>query len=218
MTDRETRLRAMVAQQITARGVRDRAVLAAMRVVPRDAFVDPAQAAFAYDDTPLPIGAGQTISQPYVVAVMLEAARIGPLDTVLEIGAGSGYLAALISRMARRVVAIERHQTLADAARERLSRMGYHNVEIRAGDGTEGWPEAAPFDAILVSAGGPDVPPPLRRQMAIGGRLVMPIGDPGDQNLVRIIRTSPDGFEQDDLGPVRFVPLIGAHGWPSPDV
>lgn len=215
MIDREARLDAMVAQQVAARGVRDGAVLAAMRAVPRDAFVDPAQAAFAYDDTPLPIGEGQTISQPYVVAVMLEAARIRPPDTVLEVGAGSGYLAALMSRIARRVVAIERQPALADAARDRLSRMGYANVEIRVGDGTEGWPDAAPYDAIIVSAGGPAIPPPLREQLAIGGRLVMPIGDAGDQRLIRIIRSGTGAFEQDAFGSVRFVPLIGAHGWPA---
>ncbi len=218
MIDREARLDAMVAQQIAARGVRDGAVLTAMRTVPRDLFIDPAQAAFAFDDTPLPIGEGQTISQPYVVAVMLEAARIGPSDTVLEVGAGSGYLTALMSRMARRVIAIERQPTLADAARDRLFRMGYANVEIRAGDGTEGCPEAAPFNAIIVSAGGPAIPPPLRQQLAIGGRLVMPIGEAGDQRLVRIIRSSTGAFEQDTFGSVRFVPLIGAHGWPASTV
>ncbi len=218
MIDREARLEAMVARQIAARGVRDKAVLAAMRAVPRDAFVNPAQAAFAYDDTPLPIGEGQTISQPYVVAVMLEAARIRASDTVLEVGAGSGYLAALMSRMAQRVIAVERQPILAHAARDRLSRMGYANVEIRAGDGTEGCPEAAPFDAIIVSAGGPAIPPPLREQLAIGGRLVMPIGGAGDQRLIRIIRSSAEAFSQDALGSVRFVPLIGAHGWPAPAV
>lgn len=215
MIDREARLDAMVAQQIAARGVRDGTVLTAMRAVPRDLFIDPAQAAFAFDDTPLPIGEGQTITPPYVVAVMLEAARIKASDAVLEVGAGSGYLAALIGRMARKVIAIERQLPIANAASERLSSMGYANVEIRAGDGTEGCPEAAPFDAILVSAGGPAIPPPLRAQLAIGGRLVMPIGHGEGQHLVCLLRSSTEAFDQNDLGPVRFVPLIGAHGWPT---
>ncbi len=215
MRDRRERLQAMVDQQIAARGVHDVALLKAMREVPREAFVDARMAKFAYDDAPLPIGAGQTISQPYVVAVMLEAARIEASDTVLEVGAGSGYVAALMSRMARRVYAIERHAELADAARERLLRLGYANIEIRAGDGTEGWPEAGPFEAVIVSAGGPSIPLPLCRQIALGGRLVMPIGEAGEQRLVCAVRTGEDDFDEEDLGSVRFVPLIGTHGWPD---
>lgn len=215
MRDRESRLHAMVAEQIAARGVRDAAVLGAMRVVPRDAFVEPAQAPFAYDDAPLPIGAGQTISQPYVVAVMLEAAEIAATDTVLEVGAGSGYLAALMGQLALRVIAIERQPVLAAAARQRLVQMHCSNVEIVTADGTEGYPAAAPFHAIIVSAGGPTIPRPLRDQLAIGGRLVMPVGRGVNQQLIRLVRTGLDSFEEDRLGSVRFVPLIGAHGWPA---
>jgi protein-L-isoaspartate(D-aspartate) O-methyltransferase len=202
----------MVDRQIAARGVRDPHILDAMRSVPREMFVPERLHEFAYEDTPLPIEAGQTISQPYIVAHMIEAAGIRPGDHVLEIGAGSGYAAAVMSRIAGRVHSIERHKELADLARERLRRLGYDNVEIRVGDGTEGWPEAAPFDAILVAAGGPHVPEPLIDELAIGGRLVMPVGD-GQQKLVRVSRRSEHRFDEEDLGEVRFVPLIGAHGW-----
>ena len=218
MVDRQSRLHDMVTRQIVARGVRDAAVIAAMRAVSREAFVDPAQAAFAYDDTPLSIGAGQTISQPYIVAVMLEAARIATTDVVLEVGAGSGYLAALLGRLAARVIAIERQPQLATAARQRLADMGYTNVEILTGDGTEGCPGAAPFDVIIVSAGGPAIPLPLREQLAVGGRLVMPIGRSADQNLIRLTRSNVDVFDEDQFGAVRFVPLIGSHGWPASDL
>lgn len=203
----------MVDSQIAARGVRNAALLEAMRTVPRERFVPEPLGEFAYEDTPLPIEAGQTISQPYIVAHMIEAAAIEPGDQVLEIGAGSGYAAAVMSRIAAKVFAIERHAELADRARERMSQLGYGNVEIRTGDGTQGWAEAAPFDAILVAAGGPVVPEPLRRQLAVGGRLVMPVGDPDLQKLVRVTRRAQDHYDEDDLGPVHFVPLIGAHGW-----
>jgi protein-L-isoaspartate(D-aspartate) O-methyltransferase len=203
----------MVDSQIAARGVRDPNVLDAMRAVPRERFVPEPLGEFAYEDTPLPIEAGQTISQPYIVAHMIEAAAIGPGDRVLEIGAGPGYAAAVMSRIADAVFAIERHPSLAKLARERMAGLGYGNVEIRTGDGTQGWPEAAPFDAILVAAGGPSVPQPLCRQLAIGGRLVMPVGDANQQRLIRVTRRAEEEFEQDDLGDVRFVPLIGAHGW-----
>lgn len=203
----------MVDNQITARGVRDTHVLEAMRAVPRDRFVPEPLGEFAYEDTPLPIEAGQTISQPYIVARMIEAAAIEADDRVLEIGAGSGYAAAVMSRIAAKVYAIERHPELADLARKRMAQLGYANVEIRAGDGTQGWPEAAPFDAILVAAGGPSIPQPLCRQLAIGGRLVMPVGDADQQKLVQVTRTGQDRYDEHDLGDVRFVPLIGAHGW-----
>lgn len=203
----------MVDRQIVARGVRDRRVLDAMRSVPRERFVPRPLGEFAYDDTPLPIEAGQTISQPFIVAHMIEAAAIGPADRVLEIGAGSGYAAAVMSRIARRVYAIERHAELAEGARERMAALGYDNVEIRTGDGTRGWPEQAPFDAILVSAGGPIVPRPLCSQLGPGGRLVMPVGGADQQRLMRVTRRSRTGFDEADLGDVRFVPLIGAHGW-----
>jgi protein-L-isoaspartate(D-aspartate) O-methyltransferase len=207
----------MVATQIAARGVRDARVLDAMRAVPREAFVDPQRTDEAYTDMPLAIGHGQTISQPYIVAAMAEAAAIRPGDTVLEVGAGSGYAAAVVSRLAARVHAIERIPELAQAAAAHLQALGIGNVEVRVGDGTLGWPEAAPFDAIIVSAGGPEAPPALLAQLAIGGRLVIPVGSgPHRQNLLRITRTTPDRTETDDLGPVSFVPLIGAQGWPSP--
>src|SRR3954467_593435 len=210
-----TRARArMVDVQIARRGVRDRSVLDAMRRVPRKAFVQPGFEEFAYEDGPLPIGEGQTISQPHIVALMIEAAEIRPGDTVLEVGAGSGYAAAVMSQIADRVYAIERLPSLGEAARRRFERLGYDNIELRLGDGTKGWSEAAPFNAILVSAGGPDVPPALKEQLAIDGRLVVPVGaDLHDQHLLKITRISKTGFEKQDLGTVRFVPLIGEQGW-----
>src|SRR3954468_9225872 len=204
----------MVDVQIARRGVRDRSVLDAMRRVPREAFVLPGFEEFAYEDGPLPIGEGQTISQPYVVALMIEAAEVKPGDHVLEVGAGSGYAAAVLSHIADRVYAIERHPSLGEAAQRRFERLGYDNIELRVGDGTKGWPEAAPFDAILVSAGGPEVSPALKQQLAIGGRLVIPVGkDRHDQALLKITRTRAAAFEQDNLGAVAFVPLIGEQGW-----
>ena len=204
---------AMVDEQIRRRGIRDERLLEAMREVPREAFLPRHLRAFAYDDGPLPIGAGQTISQPYIVACMIDAAAIGPDDRVLEVGLGSGYAAAVMSRMARRVYAIERHEELTASARERLATLGFDNVEVMSGDGTAGWPEHAPFDATLVAAGAPEVPAPLRDQLAVGGRLVMPVGSADMQRLVRLTRTAPDDFAREELEPVRFVPLIGAHGW-----
>jgi protein-L-isoaspartate(D-aspartate) O-methyltransferase len=204
----------MVDVQIARRGVRDRHVLDAMRAVPREAFVEPGLAEFAYADAPLPIGEGQTISQPYVVALMAEAAEVKPGERVLEVGAGAGYTAAVMSRIAARIHAIERHAALTDAARRRLSRLGYDNIELRVGDGTLGWPEAAPFDAILVAAGGPEVPPALMEQLAIGGRLVIPVGgEDSGQTLLKITRTGAAAYEKEDLGAVAFVPLIGEQGW-----
>jgi protein-L-isoaspartate(D-aspartate) O-methyltransferase len=209
---------AMVTRQLERRGVHDPHVLDAMRQVPREAFVPEALKEFAYEDSPLPIEAGQTISQPYIVALMAEAAAIDPGDRVLEVGAGSGYAAAVLSRLAARVYAIERHEALSRQAAERLQRLGYHNVEIRTGDGSQGWSEAAPFDAILVAAGGPAVPQALLEQLDIGGRLVMPVGErAGGQRLIKATRTGADRFEEEDLGPVTFVPLIGAHGWAEAD-
>ena len=204
----------MVERQIAARGVVGKRLLEAMRTVPREAFVPDHLREFAYEDAPLSIEADQTISQPYIVAVMIEAARLGPDGKVLEIGAGSGYAAAVMSRIAGRVYAIERHKELADLAAERMKRLGYGNVVVRHGDGRKGWPEEAPFDAILAAASGPDVPDVLLRQLAVGGRLVMPIGEPqAVQTLVAVTRSGEDRFDTEDLGPVRFVPLIGAHGW-----
>lgn len=211
-TAAEARAR-MVADQIARRGVTDARVLEAMREVPREAFVAAGHEGAAFRDAPLPIAEGQTISQPFIVALMAEGARIAPGDRVLEVGAGSGYAAAVLGRLAARVVAIERHPALAQAARERLRRLGVANVEVVEGDGTLGWPGAAPFDAIVVSAGAPRVPEALREQLAMGGRLVIPVGDEGaHQDLLRITRRE-DGFEEESLGGVRFVPLIGAQGW-----
>ncbi|MBS7455751.1 protein-L-isoaspartate(D-aspartate) O-methyltransferase [Coralloluteibacterium stylophorae] len=206
--------RRMVESQLAARGVRDGRVLEAMRTVPRDAFVDPGFEEFAYDDTPLPIGEQQTISQPYIVALMIEAGRLEPGTRVLEVGAGSGYAAAVMSRIAGTVHAIERHASLGEAARGRFGRLGYRNIELRVGDGTRGWAEAAPFDAILVAAGAPATPAALRAQLAIGGRLVIPVGDEErSQRLLRITRRGEDEYEEEDLGGVMFVPLVGEHGW-----
>jgi len=206
----------MVATQIVRRGIRDPLVLAAMRTVPRERFVDAAMAEFAYDDSPLPIDAGQTISQPYIVAAMIEAAELGSHATVLEVGAGSGYAAAVLGRIAARVYAIERHRVLVDAAERRLVALGYRNIELRVGDGSTGWPEAAPFDAILVAAGGPEVPKALKEQLAVGGRLVMPVGGESWQRLLKITRSSDADYRQQDLSGVSFVPLVGAQGWPEP--
>lgn len=213
MTGAEKARAAMVERQIAGRGVHDPRVLDAMRSVPREAFVPAELAAFAYEDLPLPIGAGQTISQPYIVALMIEAARVEPQDHVLEIGVGSGYAAAVVGRIARRVFAIDRHAELAEPARERMARLGYDNVVIRTSDGTRGWPENAPFDVILVAAGAPSIPRPLRAQLVIGGRLVIPVGDADQQSLIRIIRKTDDDYQEEDLGWVKFVPLIGRHGW-----
>ncbi|WP_368565167.1 protein-L-isoaspartate(D-aspartate) O-methyltransferase [Pseudoxanthomonas sp. UTMC 1351] len=204
----------MVDQQIVRRGVRNRHVLDAMRKIPREQFVADELREFAYEDSPLPIAAGQTISQPYIVALMMDAAEICPADRVMEIGAGSGYAAAVAGAVASRVYAIERHAELTALANGRLQRLGYTNVEVRTGDGTAGWAEAAPFDVILAAAGGPSVPEVLLKQLAPGGRLVMPVGDSRrKQHLIKVTRRGQDDYEQEDLGPVLFVPLIGEHGW-----
>ena len=214
MKDNPKQRAAMVEAQIARRGVLDPHVLNAMREVPRERFVDDAMLEFAYEDSPLPIAEGQTISQPYIIAVMIEAAEIRPGDRVLEIGCGSGYAAAVISRIADDVFTIDRHVALVDVAQARFDALGYDNIETRAGDGTLGWPDAAPFDAILVAADGPEVPQSLREQLEIGGRLVIPVGDPDyGQRLVKMTRRSASEFDEDDLGAVAFVPLIGEQGW-----
>jgi protein-L-isoaspartate(D-aspartate) O-methyltransferase len=204
----------MIAQDLVARGIRDERVLDAMRNVPREAFVPASHELIAYDDRPLPIGEGQTISQPFIVALMLEAAAIGPSDRLLDIGTGSGYAAAVASRLCAEVFSVERYAALAEEAGERLRRLGYANVAVRTGDGTLGWREAAPFDVILIAASGPGIPPPLRDQLAPGGRLVMPVGSEHNQRLLRLTRRVDGTFETYDLGDVAFVPLIGAYGWP----
>src|SRR4051812_29284819 len=179
----------MVRRQIAARGIADPNLLAAMRAVPREAFVPEPLAGHAYEDSPLPIEADQTISQPYIVAMMIEAAEVAPGDRVLEIGAGSGYAAAVTAQIAEEVVAIERHCALVEIARERMARLGYSNVRIVEGDGTSGLPEEAPFEAILCAASGSHVPEVLKGQLSIGGTLVMPVGEPDSvQRLVKVTR------------------------------
>jgi protein-L-isoaspartate(D-aspartate) O-methyltransferase len=216
MADLSQARRDMVAHQILERGVRSDAVARAMREVPREEFTGEQMREFAYEDSPLPIGEGQTISQPYIVAYMTEALELEGSERVLEVGTGSGYAAAVLGRIAAKVYTIERHPSLARTARATLERLGYDNVQVLEGDGTRGWPQAAPYEAIVVAAGGIDVPPALRRQLAVGGRLVIPVGPtPREQRLVRVTRTGKDEFEEEDLLPVRFVPLIGERGWPE---
>jgi protein-L-isoaspartate(D-aspartate) O-methyltransferase len=214
MTDFQSRRQQMVERQLRARGIRDSALLEAFRAVPRERFVPTALAAEAYGDHPLPIGSGQTISQPYIVALMIEAAGVRPGMRVLEVGAGSGYAAAIIGQMGARVVTVERDSDLAASARARLAALGASNVAVVEGDGSLGWPADSPFDAIIVAAGGPDVPPSLVEQLAAGGTLVMPVGErEGAQQLVRIRKTDAGMIEREVLCDVRFVPLIGAGGW-----
>jgi len=204
----------MVERQIAARGVRDERVLRAMRSVPRDAFVPAEFAERAYDDQALPIPAGQTISQPYVVALMVEALALTTRDRVLEVGTGSGYAAAVLSLLSAEVYTIERIAELADLASARFADLGYTNIHVRIADGTLGWPEESPFDAILVSAGGPRVPATLESQLAVGGRLVVPVGaGRHSQKLLRVTRSAKGPLEREDLGDVQFVPLLGAEGW-----
>jgi len=205
--------RSMVERQLERRGITDPAVLAAMREAPRERFVPADLQELAYEDSPLPIDAGQTISQPYIVAMMIAAAELRPGDRALQIGAGSAYAAAVISRIATEVIAVERHEALAEAAAARLAALGYDNVRVVTGDGSLGWPPAAPFDAILVAAAGPAIPQSLKEQLELGGRLVMPVGEAGAQRLVKVCRTRAGHYEEDDLGGVSFVPLIGEEGW-----
>lgn len=204
----------MVATQIEARGVSDPRVLAAMRAVPREDFVAPDWRSHAFDDNPLPIAAGQTISQPYIVAFMAEALQLQGDERVLEIGTGSGYAAAVLGRLAKEVHTVECIAKLADTAAAILAAQGAHNVRVHHADGSLGWPEAAPYDAIVVTAAGPEVPAALKAQLAVGGRLVMPVGAPeGRQRLVRVTRSGARDERQETLMDVRFVPLTGAQGW-----
>jgi protein-L-isoaspartate(D-aspartate) O-methyltransferase len=198
----------MVREQIEARGIRDPLVLAAMRRVPRHLFVDRRLWDLAYADRPLPIGHGQTISQPYIVALMTERARVRRGDRVLEIGTGSGYQAAILAELTDQVYTIEIIEPLARQAHQRLRTLGYERVHTRVGDGYFGWPEAAPFDAILVTAAPDHVPPPLVQQLKDGGRLVVPVGPPGLVQTLWLITKQGDRLVQDNLGPVLFVPLV----------
>jgi protein-L-isoaspartate(D-aspartate) O-methyltransferase len=205
---------AMIETQLIARSIRDAAVLAAMHAVSREAFVPPEWVEEAYDDRPLPIDQGQTISQPYMVALMAQALLLTPHDRVLEIGTGTGYSAAVLSQIAAEVYTVERLESLATSARERLRRLGFHNICVHNSDGTLGWPQYAPYHGIVVTAGGPSIPAALREQLAIGGRLVMPVGTSLHcQRLIRLTRQSPTQMDQEELVGVRFVPLIGAQGW-----
>jgi len=204
----------MIDYQLVARGLHDQTVLNALNSIPREKFIPTELVEFAYRDSPLPIEASQTISQPYIVALMTAALKLKENDRVLEVGTGSGYAAAVLAEISDDVYTVERHKILADTARERLLDLGYTNVQVLHGDGTLGWPEHAPFDAIIVAAGGPEVPKMLKQQLAIGGRLVIPVGTSLDtQKLIRIVRVSEDEYKEENLGSVRFVPLIGAAGW-----
>ena len=207
---------AMVREQIEARGVHDARVLQAMRELPRERFVRPGWEAEAYDDNPLPIAAGQTISQPYIVAFMSEALQLRGGERVLEIGTGSGYAAAVLGRLAKEVHTVERHAVLAEGAAAALAALGVDNVQVHTADGTLGWPAAAPYDAIVVTAAGPEVPAALLAQLAVGGRLVMPVGErEGAQWLLRLTRVNEHETRREELMGVRFVPLTGAQGWPG---
>jgi len=204
----------MIDYQLTARGLRDQAVLNAINAVAREEFVPTELIEFAYSDSPLPIAASQTISQPYIVALMTAALELKTGERVLEVGTGSGYAAAVLAEIAKEVYTIERHKILADTARGKLEELGYNNIRVLYGDGTLGWPEHAPYDAIVVAAGGPEVPENLKQQLAIGGRLVIPVGSSlRTQKLLRVRRISEHDYQEEDLGGVRFVPLIGAAGW-----
>jgi protein-L-isoaspartate(D-aspartate) O-methyltransferase len=207
----------MVEHHVAGRGVRSPRVLDAMREVPREAFLPERMREFAYEDSPLPIAEGQTISQPYIVALMTEALALRGGEKVLEIGTGSGYAAAVLSRIARSVYTVERLGPLAEKAAAALAGLGYGNVHVLHADGTVGWAEHAPYDAIVVTAGGPEVPESLKAQLRVGGRLVIPVGaDPHVQELVRVTRISEQEFRTEDIADVRFVPLVGAEGW-TPD-
>ena len=209
------RLRArMVESHLARRGINDPKVLDAFRFVRREAFLPANLAEFAYEDTPLPLSEGQTISQPYIVALTTDALRLEGGERVLEVGTGSGYAAAILARIAREVYTIERIASLASSAEQRLKQLDFHNIHVCCGDGSLGWQEHAPYDAIVVAAGGPKAPPALLSQLAIGGRLVMPIGPDGhSQMLMRIVRLDQTEYSTEPLTNVRFVPLIGAQGF-----
>ena len=202
----------MVEEQIIGRGISDPRVIAAMKKVPRHLFVEEALQSQAYSDHPLPIGEKQTISQPYMVALMTEALKLEGREKVLEIGTGSGYQTAILSELAAKVFSIERIRSLAIRARKLIYEIGHLNAEIRFSDGTSGWEEESPFDAIIVTAGAPNIPQPFIDQLKVGGRLVIPVGNAYSQDLIRITKTE-EGIQKEDLGGCRFVKLVGKYGW-----
>lgn len=202
----------MVETQLINRGIQDPRVLEAMRTVPRHLFVDEALKEQAYSDHPLPIGDKQTISQPYVVALMTEALRLQGREKILEIGTGSGYQAAILAVLGGRVFSIERFPTLAYKANQVFQKLGYKNILVRVGDGTLGWPDEAPFDRIIATAGAPKIPDPLLDQLAIGGRMILPVGSRDSQELLLVERFT-EGIRKTELGGVRFVDLVGKWGW-----
>jgi protein-L-isoaspartate(D-aspartate) O-methyltransferase len=202
----------MVEEQIISRGIKDAKLIAAVKKIPRHLFVEEALQSQAYSDHPLPIGEKQTISQPYIVALMTEALLLTGKEKVLEIGTGSGYQTATLAELSEKVFSIERIRSLAIRARKLLYELGYFNVEIKIIDGTHGWREESPFDAIIVTAGAPNIPQPLIDQLTMGGRLVIPVGDAFVQDLIRVIKTE-EGIKKEDLGGCRFVKLIGKYGW-----
>lgn len=216
--DRQDERLQMVRLQIANRGIDDEYVLEAMRRIPRELFIPPDMREHAYADSALPIAESQTISQPYIVALMTQALRLSPGDKVLEIGTGSGYAAAILGFIVREVYSLERHQPLAERAQKLLDQIGIRNVNVIHADGTQGWPDAAPYDGIVVTAGAPEVPEPLIEQLTAGGHLVLPVGKHTTSQHLLQIHKEPDGsLKRSDLGPVRFVPLVGEHGWGAED-
>lgn len=203
----------MVREQLEPRGIDDPAALAAMRTVPRHLFVPISLANYAYSDSPLPIGEGQTISQPYIVALMTQAAQLNKSSKVLEIGTGSGYAAAILSCIAKQVYTVERIPELAEKAEKLFLELGYTNIKVLVGDGSLGWPENGPYDAIIVTAGAPVVPQSFLTQLNIGGKVIIPVGDSLSQQLLRLRKTKEGEYSRELLGLVRFVPLIGEQGW-----
>ena len=212
MTNYEKERRRMVDDQIVGRGIKDERVLAAMRRVPRHEFLPEAMRGMAYADNALPIGEGQTMSQPYMVAIMTELLGLTSTERVLEIGTGSGYQAAVLAELCIKVYTVERIKTIAEKARATLDRLGYQNVAIKVYDGTYGWKEMAPFDAIMVTAGAPEIPAPLVEQLKDGGRMVIPVGERFGQSLLKVIKTAEGTVTQRSI-PCVFVPLIGNHAW-----
>jgi protein-L-isoaspartate(D-aspartate) O-methyltransferase len=214
VTPQFTGARRRLLDELRAKGINDLAVLRALDLTPRHQFVPSGVRHRAYEDAPLPIGSGQTISQPFVHAMYLQTLKLQGHEKVLEIGTGSGYQTVLLAYLCQHVYSVERVRPLLETARDAITACGVTNVALLCGDGTYGWPEFAPYDAILVGAGAPTIPQPLVDQLAIGGRLIVPVGGREDQRLVEITRTST-GFERRDLSDVRFVPLVGKHGWES---